>query len=113
MSKKIIAVITAATSDRVIVTDDTIKLIIEEHFRGIPKDIILETVERVLRDPSEVYKDTQKSKGKEYDFFYRLETGEYVVVVVKILETGAFLSSMYPTGKKPRNKHKDFKRVKL
>lgn len=113
MSKKIIAVITAITTDRVIITDDALKHIIEEHFRGIPEDIILETVERVLRDPSEVYKDTQKSKSKEYDFFYRLESGEYIVVVVKIIAEGAFLSSMYPTGKKQRNKHKGFKKVKI
>ena len=111
-SRKIVAVITAITGDRVIVTDEAIKHVIDEHFRGVPQDIILETVERVLRDPSDLYKDTH-SESREYDFFYRLESGEFLVAIVKIISDGAYLSSMYPTGKKHRNKHKNFKRVKL
>lgn len=111
-SRKITAVITAATGDRVIVTDEAIKHVIDEHFRGVPEDIILETMERVLRDPSDVYKDAS-DKGREYDFFYRLESGEFLVAIVKIISEGAYLSSMYPTGKKHRNKHKKFKKVKL
>lgn len=110
--RKIIAVITAITGDRVIITDETMKHVIEEHFRGIPRDIVLETVERVLRDPSDLYKD-DSNNDKKYDFFYRLEDGGFIVVVVKIVEDGAYLSSMYPTGKRPRNKHKRFKRIKL
>lgn len=112
MSRKIIAVITAITGDRVIVTDEAIKHVIEEHFRGIPQDIILETMERVLRDPTDLYRDSS-NKNKEYDFFYRLESGDFIVVIVKVIPDGAYLSSMYPTGKKHRNKHKKFKRVKL
>lgn len=112
MSRKIIAVITAITGDRVIVTDDAVKHVIEEHFRGIPQDIILETMERVLRDPTDLYRDSSH-ENKEYDFFYRLESGDFIVVIVKIIPDGAYLSSMYPTGKKHRNKHKKFKRIKL
>jgi hypothetical protein len=111
MSKKILAVITAITKVRVIVTDQTVKHIIAEHFRGIPADIILETIERVLRDPSDVFRDSQKSKSREYDFFYRLESGEYIVVIVKVIADGAYVSSMYPTGKSQRNKHKGFKKI--
>ncbi len=111
-SKKIIAVVTAITGDRVIVTDEAIKHVIEQHFRGIPQDLVLETLEKVLKDPSDVYKDTQH-KDKEYDFFYRLDDGKFVVAIVKIKKDGAYLSSMYPTGKKQRTKHKGFKKVKV
>ena len=110
--RKIVAVITAITADRVVVTSDVLTHIIEEHFRGIPQEIILETVERVLKDPSDLFKDDLNIK-KEYDFFYRLESGEYLVAVVKVIPAGAFLASLYPTGKNPRNKHKKLKRVKL
>jgi hypothetical protein len=72
----------------------------------------LETLERVLKDPSDLYRDHQR-KSKEYDFFYRLESGDFIVAIVKIIPDGPYLSSMYPTGKKPRNKHKSFKKVKL
>jgi hypothetical protein len=111
-SRKIVAVITAITGDRVIVTEEAVKHVIDEHFRGIPQDIILETIERVLKDPSDLYKDSQ-NKSREYDFFYRLENGEFLVAIVKIISTGAYLSSMYPTGKSHRNRHKGFKKVKL
>lgn len=113
MSKrKIVTVVTAITGDRVIVTEDSIKHVIDEHFRGIPQGIILETLERVLKDPSDIYKDTQ-DENKEYDFFYRLEDGKYIVAIVKIKKDGAYLSSMYPTGKRHRTKHKRFKKVKI
>lgn len=111
-NRTVVAVITAITGDRVIITDEAIKHVIALHFRGIPQDIILETMERVLRNPSDVYRETQ-SKNCEYDFFYRLESGEFVVVIVKMVSDGAYLSSMYPTGSKHRNKHKKFKKVKL
>lgn len=110
--RKISAVITAITGDRVIITDEAIRHIIDEHFKGIPKGIILETVVRVLRDPSDLYKDRQ-SDSCEYDFFYRLEDGDFIVAIVKIIPDGAYLSSMYPTGKRHRNKHKRFKKVKI
>jgi hypothetical protein len=112
MSRKIIAIITAITGDRVIVTDETLKHVIEEHYRGIPQDIILEALERVLKDPSDLYREDQ-DLNREYDFFYRLESGEFIVAIVKIIPDGAYLSSMYPTGKRQRNKHKRFKKVKL
>lgn len=111
-SRRIAAVITAITKDRVIVTEETMTHILEEHFRGIPRDIILETLERVLKDPSDLYRDSQ-DRGREYDFFYRLESGDFIVAIVKIIPDGAYLASMYPTGKRHRNKHKNFKRVKL
>ncbi len=66
--RKITTVITAVTGDRVIVTDEALRHIIEEHFRGIPQDIILETLERILKDPSDLYRDSQ-SADREYDFF--------------------------------------------
>lgn len=112
MSRKIIAVITAVTGDRVIVTEETMKHVLDEHYRGIPQDIILETIERVLKDPSDLYRDSS-NENKEYDFFYRLENGDFIVAIVKIIPDGAYLSSMYPTGKRHRNKHKGFKKVKL
>ena len=110
--KKIVAVITAITGDRVIISQDTLLHVIDDHFRVFPQDIILELIERILKDPSELYQD-KRNQNREFNFFYRLESGKFIVVVVKIISEGAFLASMYPTGKKLRNAHKRLKRVKL
>ena len=112
MKRKIVAVITAVTGDRVVVSEEALTHVINEHFRGVPQGIILETIERVLKDPSDIYRDGRE-KDREYDFFYRLENGDFIVVIVKVIAEGAYLSSMYPTGKRHRNKHKKFKRVKV
>ena len=110
--KKIVAIITALTGDRVIVTEEAIEHVANEHFQFVPQDILLEIIERILKDPSALYRDVREI-NREFNFFYRLESGEFIVAVVKIIPEGAYLASVYPTGKKPRNKHKGFKKVKI
>ncbi|HLE11036.1 MAG: hypothetical protein A2504_01945 [Bdellovibrionales bacterium RIFOXYD12_FULL_39_22] len=110
--KKIVAVITAITGDRIIVSDESLNHAIREHFQVVPKDILLEILERILKDPTEVYCEEQ-SDSRSFNFFYRLENRGFIVVVVKIMPEGAFMATMYPTGKTPRNKHKILKKVKL
>ena len=86
---------------------------IEEHFSIIPQDIVLEILERVLRDPTDIYRD-DSGPEQSYSFFYRLEQShKYIVAVVKSTADGVFFASMYPTGKKIRTKHKNFRKVIL
>lgn len=72
--------------------------------------MVLELLERVLRDPTVVYEEEKKHV---YHLFYRLESEFYIVVVIKKTDSGVFFTTMYPTGKEIRNKHKKFKKVKI
>lgn len=111
--RKIAAVITDVLGDRVIVGEKELDHSIEGHFVAIPKELILELLEKVLRDPSEVYRDDRK-KEQIFNFFYRLDKShQFIVAVIKVTPDGAFFSTMYPTGKGLRSKHKNYKRVKL
>lgn len=110
MSQKILAVITAATGDRVSVSRDEL-LHCQKHFT-LPQDILLELLERILKDPSDVFVDDLKFPT-EYDLFYRLETGRYLLAVVKRISKGCFFSTMYSTGRTIRPKHRKMKRIKL
>jgi hypothetical protein len=111
--RKIAAVITDALGDRVVVGEKELEHSIEGHFESIPKDLILELLEKVLRDPSEVYRDDRK-KEQIFNFFYRLDRSQqFIVAVIKVTPEGAFFASMYPTGKGVRNAHKNYKKVKL
>lgn len=74
--------------------------------------MFLELLERVLKDPSDVYLDTTKSH-KQYKFFYRIENLKYIVAVIKIIYEGTFFASMYPTGLKIRNKHLKMKKIEI
>ena len=113
MNRKIVAVITDILGDRVIVGERELDHAIEGHFIAIPQDIILELLERILKDPTEIYRDSRK-KEQVFNFFYRLEKGpKFIVAVVKVTSDGAYFSSMYPTGNSARNAHKNFKKVKL
>lgn len=110
--RKIIVVITDILGDRVVVGEKELNHAIAGHFESIPQDIILELLERVLRDPSEIYRD-DRQKERIFNFFYKLEKGpKFIVAVIKVTPEGAFFSSMYPTGKGFRNKHKNYKKVK-
>jgi hypothetical protein len=112
-NRKIITIITDALGDRVVVGEKELDHAIEGHFEGIPQDIILELLERILKDPSEVYRDDRKTE-QIFNFFYRLEKGQkFIVAVIKVTPDGAFFSSMYPSGKGVRKTHKNYKRVKL
>lgn len=111
--RKIIAVITDALGDRVIVGEKELEHSIEGHFKVIPQDIILELLERVLKDPTEIYRDDRKAE-RVFNFFYSLEKSDrFIVAVVKVTPEGTFFSSLYPTGKSARNKHKNYKKVKI
>ena len=111
--RKIAAVITDALGDRVVVGEKELDHSIEGHFEAIPKELILELLEKVLRDPSDVYRDDRK-REQIFNFFYRLDKSQqFIVAVVKVTPDGAFFSSMYPTGKGVRNAHKNYKKVKL
>lgn len=110
--RKIVAIITAATGDRVIITEAELEHALNDHFSYLPRVLFLELVEQVLKDPSDVFVDNSKAP-RQYNLFYRLENGKYLVAVVKKTDDGSFLSSMYPTGDTIRNKHKKMKRVKV
>jgi hypothetical protein len=110
MKRKIAAVITDILGDRVIIGEDELQIHLQKHFAGIPRDLILELIERILKDPSIIYEEVNTHT---YHLFYRLETGHFVVVIVKKQKEGTFFSAIYSTGKFIRNKHKKLKRVKL
>ncbi len=112
--RKIITIITDALGDRVIIGSQEFEHAIEGHFQVFPQEIILALLEKILKDPTEIYRDDRK-KEKIYNFFYKFEKGpKFIVVVIKVTPDGAFFTSMYPTGSKgPRNSHKKHKRIKL
>lgn len=110
MKRKIAAVITDILGDRVVVGEEELQNHLRKHFSGIPRDMVLELIERILKDPSIIYEEVDTHT---YHLFYRLETGRFVVVIVKKRKEGTFFSAIYSTGKVIRNKHKKLKRVKL
>jgi hypothetical protein len=113
VKRKVVAIITDILGDRVVIGEKELEHAIDDHFSAIPQDIMLELLERVLKDPSEIYRDDQKLE-QVYNFFYRIEKGpKYLLAIVKVTADGAFFASMYPTGKQIRNKHKKLKKVKL
>jgi hypothetical protein len=107
--KKIAAIITAITGDRVIVGQDELSIHVLKHF-NIPEDMVLELIERVLKDPTEIYEEI---KTHTYHLFYRLDKDRYLLAVIKKDETGTYFSSIYPTGKMIRGRHKKLKKVKV
>ncbi len=48
MKRKIAAVITDILGDRVIIGEDELQIHLKKHFIGIPRDMILELIERIL-----------------------------------------------------------------
>ncbi len=107
MSRKIKTIITAITGDRVVVGESELSHAIEGHFDTLPEDIFLELLERILKDPTVVYEEESKSL---YHLFYKLQNEKYLVVIVKKVDSGSYFSTMYPTGKEVRNKHKKLKK---
>mgnify|MGYP006446295313 CR=1 FL=1 len=83
---------------------------IEGHFDTLPEDIFLELLERILKAPTAVYEEETKHL---YHLFYKLQNEKYLVAVIKKSESGTYFSTMYPTGKHIRNKHKELKKVKI
>ena len=110
MSRKIAAIITAITGDRIVIGEDELNHAIDEHFSMLPKDMLLELIERILKDPTKIF---EQNKHSQYHLFYRLDNRKYLVVIVKKTPTGNYFSSMYSTGSSIRNPHKALKEVKL
>jgi len=109
MSRKVAAIITAITGDRIVIGEEELKHVMEEHFSMLPADILLELIERILKDPTKIF---EQKKLSQYHLFYRLDNRRYLVVIVKKTPTGCYFSSMYSTGSSIRNSHKDLKEVK-
>jgi len=110
MTRKIITVITAITGDRIVIGAAELNHAKEEHFSILPTDILLELIERILKDPTKIF---EQEKLHQYHLFYRLDNGKYLVVIVKRADTGNYFSSMYSTGASIRNSHNDLKEIKL
>jgi hypothetical protein len=108
MSRRIVTVITAITKDRVVIGELEF-LHAKKHFPMLPDDMLLELIERVLKDPTKIF---EEQEPHQYLLFYRLDSGQYLVVVVKQLESGNYFSTMYSTGDTIRPKHKKLKEVK-
>jgi len=109
MKREISGIITDIMGDRVIVCAPELAHAIKEHFENIPQDILLELIERILKEPTLIFEERMTNL---YHLFYRLDNGKYLVVIVKKAKTGAYFSTIYPTGRNIRNKHKTLKKVK-
>lgn len=109
MNRKIVTIITAITKDRIVIGESEF-LHAKKHFPMLPDDMLLELIERVLKDPTKVF---EESKPHQYYLFYRLDSGQYLVVVVKKIESGSYFSTIYSTGKTIRSKHVKLKEIKL
>jgi len=110
MNRRIKCIITAITGDRIVIGNAELQHAIDEHFQLLPEDMLLELIERILKDPTDIYLEKAK---QIYHLFYKLDNNRYLVVVVKKSETGNYFSTIYPTGKTIRNKHKKLKKVKI
>jgi hypothetical protein len=109
MGRKVITVITAITGDRIVIGEAELNHAKEEHFSMLPTDILLELIERILKDPTKIF---EQKKLNQYHLFYRLDNQKYLVVIVKRAHTGNYFSSMYSTGNSIRNSHKGLKEIK-
>lgn len=109
MSRKVVTVITAITGDRVVIGEAELNHAKGEHFSMLPEDILLELIERVLKDPTKIFNE---EKLHQYHLFYRLDNRKYLVVIVKKTPTGNYFSTMYSTGNTIRNSHKTLKEIK-
>src|ERR1700690_1679379 len=104
MTRRIVTVITAITGDRIVIGDAEFNHAKEEHFPMLPTDILLELIERVLKDPTKIF---EQKKLHQFHLFYRLDNQRYLVVIVKQTSTGHYFSSMYSTRTSIRNSHKN------
>lgn len=109
MKQKIAAVITDVLGDRVVVHLEALEHAIGRHFPLFPQEIVLELIERVLRDPSDIFEEQKKHL---FHLFYRFDSRHYIVVIVKRTTEGSFFVTAYPTGATYRGKHKSMKRVR-
>lgn len=110
MTRRVAAVITAITGDRVVIGEAELNHAKEQHFQVLPEDMLLELIERILKDPTKIF---EEKKRHQYHIFYRLDNRRYLVVVVKKASTGNYFSTMYSTGASIRNAHKNLVEKKL
>jgi hypothetical protein len=54
MNHKIAAVIADANGDRVVTGEAELKHAMTEHFSMLPRDMLLELIERILKDPTKI-----------------------------------------------------------
>lgn len=109
MKKNLTTVITSAQGQRVLISAEALQHSIDRHFPLIPEDIVLEVIERVLKDPTDIYLEQKKHL---FYLFYRFDSKHYIVVIVKETPDGNFFVTTYPTGTKPRTKHRSLKRIR-
>ena len=109
MSKKVAAVITDVLGARVVILTEALEHMIARHFPLFPKEIVLELIERVLRDPTDIFEEKNKHL---FHLFYRFDSRHYIVVIVKHTADGSFFVTAYPTGATYRRKHKTLKKVR-
>jgi len=107
--RKIAKIITAVTGDRIVVGEAELRHA-QDHFI-LPVVILLELLEMVFKDPTDIFVDDLKAP-KLYHLFYRLENKRFLCAVVKITSSGSFFTTIYPTGTSIRNPHKKMKRLK-
>jgi hypothetical protein len=110
MHRKIVTVITAITGDRVVIGKEEFEHARNEHFQVLPEDMLLELIERILKDPTKLF---EEKALHQYHIFYRIDNRKYLVVIVKKTDTGNYFSTMYSTGNTIRNKHLNLKEVKI
>lgn len=109
--RKILSVIRAATGTLVSIGEQEVEHALK-HFL-IPQIKLIEIIEQILLDPTEVFLESATGQVKNFYLFYRLENGRYLVAVVKSLENQAHFVTLYPTGTKIKTKHKRLKKVRI
>ncbi len=75
----------------------------------LPVDILLELIERILKDPTKIF---EQEKLNQYHLFYRLDNERYLVVIIKKALTGNYFATMYSSGNSIRNIHKGLREIK-
>lgn len=71
MERKVVAVMTAITGDRVVIGESEFNHAKGVHFPMLPSDMLLELIERVLKDPTKIF---LQHKIHQYHIFYRLDS---------------------------------------
>jgi hypothetical protein len=61
MARKVAAIITAITGDRIVIGEEELEHTIKEHFSMLPVDILLEPIERILKDPTRIFEQEKLS----------------------------------------------------
>jgi len=71
---KIATVVTDANGDHVVIREAELKHAMTEHFSMLPRDMLLELIERILKDPTRIFIE---EKAHRYYLFYRLDNQKY------------------------------------